>query len=627
MKTFDSYQTLEEELTDKEKRKVDSWGGPNWIVKRNHDKIFGEGNDHIELPLEQAHHVIDASNIHQNHGIPLERARMVHNILNHHGYRMKDYIKGLATNLRGMRGKDGETVPDTRDHKIGAILQKHENNEPTGFLSKKNEHLNATQVFATDPIRSSTRNEGLKVIVSRNKYDVAGMSTDRGWSSCADLRKDGHQPARRCLPHDMDHGTLTAYLVHKDDNEIKNPLARINLKRFEAYRNGAPDIYRPEGGYGAPTKEFRDTVHKFAHEKWPEHPNAGLYTKSEGLYNDDGKHYIIPKDSPHFHNTFLKAYYAGAEQHARDDRGRHYRSSEVMDQYEAELPALRHMSDVESQHAANHFANNGSGHHGTFDHSDLYTKIDYDNMKHGDDDYKYKHDLDDYGTLLNHHVALNPAHYMHHATNKAEFSKRIGEIYEHNKEVGSYASEYNHAVDDSNVFHHMITHHPDEKFKEKMGQERKHLDVGDDDPLHITDKHYNNGLADHYAEHGTDRYTHHNEIDHIIKHADPDRVHKMLLNPDVELQPHHLDTAIKHGSVETIRNMVSGQHRPWGEYDKEDHQKALDAIEAKMKGKEKPGEQIWNREHEKVFTKLHMAEEVMSFKDYFFSGNTHITQK
>ena len=122
--------------------------------------------------------------------------------LDYEGYEVEDYIKGIAI-----------SHDKKRRMKIGKILKNHEN---------------ALHWFTVDPTRAAYKENHLCVI-SRHPYDIAGMSTDRGWYSCMNL---GGGSYSRFVPLDIEHGTVIAYAIKEDDRNIENPVCRVLMKPF-----------------------------------------------------------------------------------------------------------------------------------------------------------------------------------------------------------------------------------------------------------------------------------------------------------------------------------------------------------------------------------------------------------
>tara|TARA_R110000851_G_scaffold256767_1_gene409225 strand:- start:748 stop:2229 length:1482 start_codon:yes stop_codon:yes gene_type:complete len=120
------------------------------------------------------------------------------------GFEIVDYAKGIAQKK------------DTKQNiKIGKLLTKLKQQE---LLSK----------FNTDKTREGTKKEYI-VVISRHPYDIGGMSTGRGWTSCMNL-EDGVY--KKYVPIDVAAGTLVAYVTDKNDPDLKNPTGRLSIKPF-----------------------------------------------------------------------------------------------------------------------------------------------------------------------------------------------------------------------------------------------------------------------------------------------------------------------------------------------------------------------------------------------------------
>ena len=97
------------------------------------------------------------------------------------------------------------------------------------YLSKSPE---LKKMFDSDPKRKSlvnaSRNHQL-ICISMHPYDIAGMSTDRGWVSCMNLKTGSN---KRFVKQDIANGTLIAYLIDPQDKNINKPIARCLAKPF-----------------------------------------------------------------------------------------------------------------------------------------------------------------------------------------------------------------------------------------------------------------------------------------------------------------------------------------------------------------------------------------------------------
>lgn len=126
---------------------------------------------------------------------------------------------------------------------------------------------------------TETIEDTYEVVISRHPYDIAGMSTDRNWSSCVDLRGGSN---RHYIISSIMSAHLVAYLIKKADKNINRPLARMLLKPYVLdgeEMNFDPDnpnwwletsqIYYDGSDIARATKEmFRKTVKKWVNQNW-----------------------------------------------------------------------------------------------------------------------------------------------------------------------------------------------------------------------------------------------------------------------------------------------------------------------------------------------------------------------
>lgn len=195
----------------------------------------------------------------------------------------KSYIEGLAYK------KDDKDR--TRAIRIGKLLNK---------IANRDESVkDLFKAFNEDPLRSASKNKKLKVVISRHPYDIAGMSTDRAWTSCMNLgykginydtKGDGIN--KRFVQQDIDAGTLIAYLVSDSDRHpngklaIKTPLARILLKPYINEKNKNDYAYSVETLYGANNPVFYDFVKKWVNKTINNDVDGKTYILAPNLYWD-----------------------------------------------------------------------------------------------------------------------------------------------------------------------------------------------------------------------------------------------------------------------------------------------------------------------------------------------------
>lgn len=163
----------------------------------------------------------------------------IESFLTQNGYSIIDYRKGIVFDEN-----------KKQQIKIGKVLQKFD----------RNDLLN---LFNTDTNREATRSQHI-VVISRHPYDIAGMSTDRGWTSCMNLNTGQY---RKYVPIDIREGTIVAYVIKREDKNITNPVGRILIKPF-IDSLGSNKVYLvPESYcYGTGVDGFSDAVEKWVNE-------------------------------------------------------------------------------------------------------------------------------------------------------------------------------------------------------------------------------------------------------------------------------------------------------------------------------------------------------------------------
>jgi len=296
---INSPDKLNEDLTDKQKAKVDKMD-TSYRGYPEHDAVFGKGVDRIVLPYDDSKDpLITSSNFRTTPKIANINAvhhHMVFDELHKKGYVVDNYLSGLTHHIDTPNRKikirkalENIGVADTMTRiyskpkykvsETGKILTDKHGNK---IVSVEPKPLTLGQVYDADPVRSAAKTPK-QIVITRNKYDVCGMSTDRGWSSCMNM-VDGSN--KHYLPQDIYHGTATAYLTKVGDDGVKNPIGRINLKKFQSIDDHV--IYRAEKRqYGMIPKSFISQTDDFTKEKYPSKP--GVYLKPSELYNDDGE--------------------------------------------------------------------------------------------------------------------------------------------------------------------------------------------------------------------------------------------------------------------------------------------------------------------------------------------------
>lgn len=149
--------------------------------------------------------------------------------------------------------------------------------------------------FANDPIRlgknilSAINSNNLWIVISNHAYDIAGMSTNRDWTSCMNIINGDNKVY---VKHDIQYGTLVAYIIDKKDTNIQHPYGRILIKPYKLQRPGhigmdvAPIVYSPEVTVYSPylgLKPIREWLKDICEEI---QEGEGLLRSLTILYND-----------------------------------------------------------------------------------------------------------------------------------------------------------------------------------------------------------------------------------------------------------------------------------------------------------------------------------------------------
>ena len=538
---------ITEELTPKQKLKVDRWYGPTSETTQLHDKIFGKGVDRIHLPYDDSQ---DEKVTTENYnrvpemrnmpGAPIHRTIL--SKLAAHGYKVEDYSTGLTHH---------ESDPK-RKVKITAALQKigAANTETGIHRSKSGSMMTYEQAYAADPVRAAAKKDK-QIVITRNPYDVAGMSTGRGWTSCMNLESGSN---RRYVKHDIGQGTLTAYLCTKEDNGINHPIGRVNLKKFSHLSTGHT-IFKPEEStYGTIPTTFRSKVENWATQNYPE-KDAGIYMKHTDLYNDDGKdtithklHELDPEKDLHrltedaVHGAVSQEYNRDYNKHV-DFMDSHEKIDDTINNYHENLTDKQHAHSVIHWTADHSFAHDGDKPKG-LDSIDVNPR--------NSDEFLHHYATNAVGTTrvkrgiseFTPHDSMIALSKIHDAINKTE-----DEEHEHLKDV--HGDVIDHVFKQTGpewnpVKEHVVDHLLEPKNKNYYIGNRDYNII--ENTSHHLQKSYLPQLStnprkihrlldfetEHMDEQSLGNAT---AVSHIAKHADAKLVHHVLLeHPDGDLQ-------------------------------------------------------------------------------------------
>ncbi len=187
-KHFQTYNELNEALKLSQYRYYHDMRPENLEKKLS---SYFKGKNRIYIPFE--YKVTDSDII---------RNPLILDALEKEGYTITNYLEGYCE-------KDGRTF------RIGKVLNQ---------LNR----LDLLKTFNEDPNRA-VQNKDFLICISKHPYDIAGMSTDRGWTSCMNL-EDGSNA--EYIENEIVDGTLIAYLIDEKDKNINRPYGRINIKPY-----------------------------------------------------------------------------------------------------------------------------------------------------------------------------------------------------------------------------------------------------------------------------------------------------------------------------------------------------------------------------------------------------------
>lgn len=195
---------------------------------------------------------------------------------------VSDYINGYAYKKTDKERK--------QPLKIGKMLTK---------FSEEKEIDDLLKSFKNDPLRSTKKFTKYKVVISRHPYDIAGMSTDRGWVSCMNLGYKGiNYPNsnvgvnKHYVQNDIFEGSIIAYLISPTDVHengkpaIKRPLSRILMKPHINENDRRDYAYSKGRTYGAANPKFSDFINKWLIENINNNTKGKKYYMPTSLYPD-----------------------------------------------------------------------------------------------------------------------------------------------------------------------------------------------------------------------------------------------------------------------------------------------------------------------------------------------------
>lgn len=298
----------------------------DYVNRKLGGNSYSPYNSHSEL-FENSPYAIHGSNnklvIPYNPELqpPVDNKVRLH--LASHGWGIHDYVNGMA--FRDTMDRNGN--PKREFKKIGKVLQDtgagnviHSNRSSlvrdsdgnyvidkyTGRIATENKPQSILEFYNNDPVRNSKSN--VNIVISRDKEDIAGMSSGRSWEgdSCMRLPYSTSKEPRcqdtieehKHLKDDLKHHSLVAYATRKGDDYLEKPIGRVTIKKYESTSkvNGKKHVIYRVGSdeYGNLPHGFTHQVNEIMKAHYPAHSGVE-YKLANGLYKERSQsEYISP---------------------------------------------------------------------------------------------------------------------------------------------------------------------------------------------------------------------------------------------------------------------------------------------------------------------------------------------
>jgi hypothetical protein len=169
-----------------------------------------------------------------------------------------------------------------KDYKLGVAVDKYGRETKLGKALSKIGKPDLVNKFNGDKTRESAKKTDFIIVFSKHPYDIAGMSTDRGWTSCMSLYIGGF---KKHIKWDVKQGSFVCYLTRVGDTNLSKPTGRIAVKPYVNVENKKDVLYSPEQTiYGTAPNEFLNTVNDILSKIQGE--KVGKFELSQELYCD-----------------------------------------------------------------------------------------------------------------------------------------------------------------------------------------------------------------------------------------------------------------------------------------------------------------------------------------------------
>lgn len=198
------------------------------------------------------------------------------------GYGITDYLANRCIKVSDPTSKN--------EFKITSVIAKAKSLNET----QRQFYLN---LINNDERRQAQKQGKRMLVVSCHPYDIIGMSTGRGWTSCMNIHdgSNSHYVAR-----DLAFGVMVVYAIDADDPNIQHPICRCLIKPFKS-KSGNILYHRETRVYGTKVPGFDTVLDKFLRVLNKKAP-PDYYEQIEHLYKDGAdtsvahKSHAIPKE-------------------------------------------------------------------------------------------------------------------------------------------------------------------------------------------------------------------------------------------------------------------------------------------------------------------------------------------
>ena len=199
----------------------------------------------------------------------------IETILKQYQFTIKDYKNNLAIDMRSNKEislSRALSIVSKKEPDVKELMDRYATIKSKGVIDKE---------------------ESLMIVFSSDKYDIAGMSTDRDWDSCMNVIKGGK---KKYVERDIKEGSIICYLTKSSDTNIEKPLGRVLIKPYINMENNKDVIlYTEDNTYGnIPNPEIFVTTIDTYMEKIQN--LSGTYKRLGCLYDDSYRNEIQKRE-------------------------------------------------------------------------------------------------------------------------------------------------------------------------------------------------------------------------------------------------------------------------------------------------------------------------------------------